>query len=149
MLSFDMIQIHTIELPAPGMEELQFEARAEGHNFIERLVKEWTSGENRFDAPGELLCGCIEDGVLVAVGGLNRDPFADADIGRIRRVYVRPGWRKKGIGKTLVEALVEKARENFRCVRLRSVNPDAARLYERIGFLPIADAKATHMMKFR
>ena len=105
-----MISIQKIELPVPGMERLQSEAQAEGYDFIETLVEEWASAKNRFDAPGETLCGHLDQGLLVAVGGLNCDPFAGRpDMGRIRRVYVRPAWRNKGIGRALVTALIEQA----------------------------------------
>jgi GNAT superfamily N-acetyltransferase len=83
------------------------------------------------------------------VGGLNRDPFAGcAEIGRIRRVYVRPAWRGKGIGRALVAALLAEARRNFTRVRLRAENPDAARLYESLGFAPNATPDATHILLF-
>jgi len=48
---------------------LRADARAEGIRFIECLSEEWASGANRFDAPGEMLCGRLEDGLLVAIGG--------------------------------------------------------------------------------
>jgi len=144
-----MTAIEQIELPLPGMEQLQREALDEGHKFIERLVEEWSTGENRFDAPGEILCGHIAQGLLVAVGGLNRDPFATVPgVGRIRRVYVGPAWRNQGIGETLTRTLVENARKNFWCVRLRTENPGAARLYERIGFSISPGANVTHIMTF-
>jgi GNAT superfamily N-acetyltransferase len=144
-----MISIIKIELPVPGIEVLRAEAKGEGYNFIDRLVEEWKSGANRFSAPGEALCGYLNEGQLVAVGGLNCDPFARrADVGRIRRVYVRAAWRHRGIGRALVAALVDEARKNFNCVRLRAENPDAARLYESMGFAPTANADATHIMLF-
>ena len=144
-----MIEIKRIVLPMPGMDELQNEAHEEGYNFIDRLVKEWLSGENRFDKQGEVLRGCVDQGVLVAIGGLNRDPFIEAaDVGRIRRVYVRPAWRNKGLGRALVASLVDDARKYFRCVRLRAGSPLAAKLYESIGFLPVADPNATHILIF-
>jgi GNAT superfamily N-acetyltransferase len=144
-----MISIQKIELPLPGLECLQSEAQVEGYDFIETLVEEWASAENRFDAPGEILCGHLDQGLLVAVGGLNCDPFAGRpDVGRIRRVYVRPAWRNKGIGRALVVSLIEQARTHFRCVRLRAENAEAARLYERIGFAPIANPDATHILTF-
>jgi GNAT superfamily N-acetyltransferase len=144
-----MIEIQKIELPVPGMESLQAEAKAEGYDFIETLVEEWTSAENRFAAPGEILCGHLDQALLVAVGGLNCDPFAGRpDVGRIRRVYVRPAWRDKGIGRALVISLIDKARTHFRCVRLRAENAEAARLYERIGFAPVESPDATHILIF-
>lgn len=123
------------------------EAAAEGFQFLGRLQAEWESGTNRFDQPGEMLCGYWEDGVLVAVGGLNRDPFAaDPTAGRIRRIYVRPAWRNRGVGAALVKHLVENARKSFRLLYLRAESADAARLYERLGFQPCAAPFATHVL---
>jgi GNAT superfamily N-acetyltransferase len=83
------------------------------------------------------------------VGGLTIDPFeAQPNTGRIRRVYVRSAWRKKGIGRALVSALIEHAGKNFHCVRLRAENADAARLYESMGFVPINNPAATHILVF-
>ena len=111
-----MILIRKIVLPVPGVELLQSEALDEGYDFIETLVEEWASGANRFDAPREALCGHLDQGLLVAVGGLNCDPFAGRpDMGRIRRVYVRPAWRNRGIGRALVAALVDHARISLVC----------------------------------
>jgi len=144
-----MIEIQPITLPVPGIEELRREAREEGYDFLDRLVEDWHSGENRFDGPGEIFCGCFDEGVLVGVGGLNRDPFlADPQVGRIRRVYVRGAWRNRGAGRALVHSLLGTARKCFRSVRLRAENAGAARLYERIGFTAIDDPNATHILIF-
>jgi len=145
-----MIAIRKIELPIPGIERLQQEAGDEGYDFIETLVEEWESATNRFDGPGEILCGYVDQGLLLAVGGLTRDPFAGRpDMGRIRRVYVRSAWRNRGIGRTLVAALVDHARTHFSCVRLRAENALAARLYESMGFVPIESPDATHILVFK
>jgi len=144
-----MINIHPIELPVPGMEQLQIEARQEGFLFIERLWQEWQSGKNRFTAPGEKLYGCTDQAALVAIGGLNQNPFEGGrGIGRIRRVYVRPAWRNRGIGEALVHTLVENARTSFTALHLRTGNPTAARLYERIGFSRSLALNATHVLNF-
>jgi GNAT superfamily N-acetyltransferase len=144
-----MIPIRKIELPVPGIEPLQSEALDEGYDFIGILVDEWASASNRFDGPGEALCGHLDQGMLVAVGGLNCDPFAGRpDIGRIRRVYVRAAWRNRGIGRALMTVLVDEARNHFTCVRLRAENEGAARLYESMGFVPIASPDATHILLF-
>jgi GNAT superfamily N-acetyltransferase len=142
-----MIHIQAIELPSPGIELLRAEAQSEGYDFVETLVEEWAAGVNRFEGPGEALFGHLDNGRLVAIGGLNCDPFAGRpDIGRIRRVYVRAAWRNKGIGRALVTALIQRARAHFRLVRLRAENARAAALYERIGFHPIEDPDATHVL---
>jgi GNAT superfamily N-acetyltransferase len=144
-----MITINAIELPVSGLEALQTEALHEGFLFIERLRTEWENGKNRFNISGEKLLGCMDQGTIIAIGGLNQDPFESRGcIGRIRRVYVRPGWRKKGIGRTLVETLVENARARFTSLDLRTDNPAAARLYERIGFTRTDALNSTHVLSF-
>jgi GNAT superfamily N-acetyltransferase len=143
-----MLLIQPIELPAPGIDELRAEARAEGYKFLEPLVDEWLSGKNRFDGAGETLRVCLDQETLVAVGGLNRDPFlADSTVGRIRRLYVRPAWRNQGVGTALLDNLISTARQNFRSVRLRAESSRAASLYERKGFVPIASDSATHILR--
>jgi GNAT superfamily N-acetyltransferase len=143
------VSIQQIELPVPGVEQMQAEARGEGYKFLETLVSEWVSGENRFDAAGEILCGHVDQGLLVAVGGLNCDPYVgDPKVGRLRRIYVRQGWRNRGIGGALVDTLLSVARQNFSNVRLRAENASAARLYERKGFVLIASPSATHTLRF-
>jgi GNAT superfamily N-acetyltransferase len=142
-----MISILKIQLPVPGIESLQAEARQEGYQFIDTLVEEWASAKNRFDGPGETLCGCLDQDLLVGVGALSCDPFAGRpDMGRIRKVYLRPAWRNQGVGRTLVSALVDQARRHFRCVRLRVENDRAARLYESLGFVPISNPDASHIL---
>src|SRR5258708_11780218 len=91
----------------------------------------------------------MDEGKLVAIGGLNQDPFdGRRGIGRIRRIYVRPAWRNQGIGQALVHTLVEKARTSFTALHLRTDNPAAARLYERIGFSRSLAVNATHVLDF-
>jgi GNAT superfamily N-acetyltransferase len=144
-----MISIQKIELPVTGMQRLRSEAKEEGYDFVETLVEEWEGSRNRFDGPGEALMGGLDEGLLIAVGGLNCDPFAGRpDLGRIRRVYVRQAWRNQGIGGALVTALVHEARAYFRCVRLRAENTEAARLYERLGFAATPGPDATHTLLF-
>ncbi|MBB5317786.1 GNAT family N-acetyltransferase [Tunturibacter empetritectus] len=144
-----MILIQKIKLPIAGLEELHAEARKDGYGFIDTLVDEWASGANRFQATGEVLCGHLDHGQLVAVGGLTIDPFTpEPHTGRIRRVYVRSAWRNQGVGRALVSTLVEQAQKSFRHVRLRAENASAARLYERMGFTPIEDPGATHTLSF-
>ncbi len=142
-----MIDVHKIELPVSGFDQLLAEAQAEGYGFVATLSEEWANAKNRFNAPAEILCGAFKDGQVVAVGGLNIDPFArNPETGRIRKVYVRPAWRNQGVGRALMLALIEEARKGFRSVRLRAENANAARLYERLGFIPIDDPSATHIL---
>ncbi|MGD2043558.1 MAG: GNAT family N-acetyltransferase [Acidimicrobiia bacterium] len=120
-------------------------SRAEGYDFVERLVHDWEGGSNRFDRPGEVLVEVRASAQLVAVGGLNVDPYlADPAVGRIRHVYVLPSARRSGVGSLLVKALVEHARGRFSRVRLRIGTPRGGPFYEALGFHPTDEADATH-----
>jgi ribosomal protein S18 acetylase RimI-like enzyme len=69
-------------------------------------------------------------------------------MGRIRRVYVKRDFRNRGIGRALMTALIDEARRSFARVRLRAESANAARLYERLGFEPVAGPDATHILRF-
>jgi GNAT superfamily N-acetyltransferase len=134
-------------LPLEGLDVLLAEAAAEGFAFLEPLVADWESGENRFSGPGEGFYAVFAGDQLVAIGGLNQDPFLRSpEVGRLRRIYVRAAWRRQGIGEELVKAMLADARQSFSWVRLRAENAGAARLYERLGFTPCADEHATHTL---
>lgn len=79
-----------------GFAHLADEARAEGYRFVDRLHGDWISGNNRFNAGGERLLGLVAQDGLLAIGGLNIDPYAAASgTGRLRHLYVRPRWRAR------------------------------------------------------
>jgi GNAT superfamily N-acetyltransferase len=106
-----------------------------GLRFVRRLVDEWIEGLNRFDRPGESLFTAVRDGRLVGVCGLNVDPYSTTPrVGRLRHLYVLTPCRRTGVGRRLVETVVAAATGTFDVLRLRTSNPEAARLYETLGF---------------
>jgi GNAT superfamily N-acetyltransferase len=122
-------------------------ARPRARDFVDRLDAEWRDGSNRFTQAGEVLFGAFDGDRLVGVGGLNRDPYVAAPhVGRLRHLYVLSAWRRRGVGAALIGAVIDAARGRFACVRLRTVAPAAARLYERMGFVAVDDATATHVL---
>lgn len=113
------------------------ESLAEGYRFPESLLADLLSGANRFEGPGEVLLGAFSDVTLIAVGGLNRDPYAEeSGVGRIRRVYVLPASRGTGVGALLVRALMAGAALQFHTVTLRAATEEAGRFFLGLGFLP-------------
>jgi ribosomal protein S18 acetylase RimI-like enzyme len=119
-----------------------------GLRLVRRLATEWTSGENRFDRPGEALFVAIQAQRVIGVCGLNVDPYTPAPgVGRVRHLYVLTSCRRLGVGRRLVEAVVTAATGRFDVLRLRTNNPAAARLYEAIGFEPrTGEADCTHRL---
>jgi GNAT superfamily N-acetyltransferase len=132
------------DLPA-GIEEMRAEAAGEGFRFVDKLIAEWRTGTNRFTRSGKVLVGAFEATELIAVCGLNRDPYTDHEgIGRLRHLYVRRLNRRSGVGTVLVRYLLERAEGVFHSVRLRTETQDAADFYVRLGFHPVHDEAATH-----
>ena len=143
--STDPLAIFKISGITPQIRELETEAVAEGFRFLTRLIAEWESGANRFDQQGECLLGVFRNGRLIAVGGLSFDPFSEAGVGRLRRVYVARASRGQNVGKALVQQLLDLASGHFRVVRLSTDTPEGAAFYLRCGFQSIQDDFATHV----
>lgn len=119
------------------MEPLIEESRGEGFRFLQRLRREHESGATTFDVPGETLLGVYAGAELVGVGGVSADPYDPRPgSGRIRHVYVARAHRRRGIGLTLVAALIDAARPHFGVLALRTDPAAAARFYESLGFQP-------------
>ena len=85
---------------------------------------------------GVLLLADIEDGPAGCVGVR---PI-EAAICELKRLYVRSGYRGRGLGRLLTERAMQSAREiGYTCIRLDTLPQMAAaqRLYEDLGFRDI------------
>jgi GNAT superfamily N-acetyltransferase len=133
--------MHDIEIiqldhfPIDDLRPMLEESRVQGFGFLDRLVDEYNSGINRFDKPGEGLFVIYNGRQLIAIGGLNHDPYLrQSGVARLRHVYVRSAWRGKGVGKRLVRHIIAAASEHFRLLTLRTMTGDADQFYRAIGF---------------
>ena len=90
----------------------------------------------QFRPPGTFLVAQL-DGVAVGCGGLR--PSGDG-VGEVKRMYVDPSGRGRGVARALLGALVAHAREQG-LVRLQletgTEQPEAVALYESEGWTPI------------
>ena len=142
---------------------IERESAAEGFRHVHRLIDDYENGTNRFDLLGEALFVAVFNGEVVGVGGLNRYEGyirEDADeqqghsaanrrqrFGRVRRVYVLPSYRRKGIARAIMLEVLELAKEHFDHVVLRTSNPEADRFYRSLGFdSQFGNEEVTHAM---
>jgi GNAT superfamily N-acetyltransferase len=133
MNTIDIVRLE--QLPMDDLQPLVKESREQGYEFLDRLVLEYVNGINQFDEPGEALFGAYCDEQLIAIGGLNQDPYlADSDIGRVRHLYVLSAWRNQGIAKRLVQSIINEAKCCFRLLTLRTFSAQADGFYRAIGF---------------
>ncbi|MEX6665261.1 GNAT family N-acetyltransferase [Pseudomonas sp. W2-17] len=135
----------TTHLP-PQIRVLEKEAVGEGFRFLTRLIAEWHSGINRFNAPGECLMAAYRNQQLIGIGGLAVDPYAEKNMARLRRVYVSASSRRHHVGQTLVKALVAHAALRFQSVCLFTDTAAGDAFYLKCGFMRTDDEHATHVM---
>ncbi len=91
----------------------------------------------------------VRDGVeAIGCGALKR---LDDETCEIKRMYLKPRWRGRGISAVLLEALERRARElGYQRARLDTGDrqPSARRLYEGAGYRPIPDYNGNSMARF-
>jgi putative acetyltransferase len=84
-----------------------------------------------------LLAEC--EGQLAACVALRK---LDSDICEMKRLYLRPEFRGRGLGRVLAEHIIAEARQTgYRRMRLDTVEPvmkDAVAIYRKLGFKEIA-----------
>ena len=87
---------------------------------------------------GSNVFGAFHDSKLVGIAGLLIGKGQkEAHKGRLVGMYVRPSARKVGVGRRLVETIIESARHSVELIQLAVVsdNEPARRVYERLGFV--------------
>ena len=132
------------------LDRLVARSLEEEFRFVERLRHEYASGQNRFERPGEVLLIARESQTVIAVIGLNHDPYRQLGVMRVRRFYVLPEHRGTGLGQKMLLQVIELARiANTRILELSTDNPRASRFYEQNGFEVVQAEHATHRLSLR
>ncbi len=89
------------------IESLVDESKQEGFALVQRTIDDWNDGTNRFSHGGEGLWGLISGAELIGIGGLNIDPYVeDRGAGRVRHLYIRQAYRRKGCATLLMDTIV-------------------------------------------
>ncbi len=99
-----------------------------------RLEKELGDLPGAYAPPEGLLLLATWSGETVACGGLRR---LDEGVCEMKRLYLRPAYRGKGIGRALAASLLEGARSlRYQKVRLVTMPfmTEAISLYRSLGF---------------
>jgi ribosomal protein S18 acetylase RimI-like enzyme len=119
------------------LEGLRCDPEAFGSTFEAENALPLTSFSERL-LSGAKMFGAFDGSEIVGVAGLLIGKGRkEAHKGRLVGMYVRPGSRKTGVGRRLVESIIELAGQWVELVQLSVVrdNEAARRLYERLGFV--------------
>ncbi len=124
---------------------------SEGYGFVQKLLDEYLSGVNCFDQHGATLLGVWDSGALIGIGGVHPDTYLNQpEIGRIRHVYVLPAYRRSGVGRQLMQALITHARQSYHVLTLRTLTPHGDAFYKSLGFSDTPRyEQATHWLELK
>jgi len=118
------------------LEGLRCSPKAFGSTFEAENARPLTFFSERLG--GSAAFGAFHGSELVGIAGLLiREGQKEAHKGLLVGMYVRPSARKSGVGRRLVETIVEFARDRVELIQLSVVseNEQARRLYEHLGFV--------------
>ena len=117
-------------------DRLRAAAVAEGWRHMDRLSAEVEAGAPVFLA----LFAVREGGGLAGIGGLTQEPSPDdgSPALRLRRLYVHPDARRRGVGRTLASALIQEGLDSVRRLTVHTDDPRAEAFWRAQGFTPVA-----------
>ena len=147
----DLVNVLVTQVRDLNVDEVYpivLESEMEGFRFLRRFYDEYGYGTNRFDRDGETVFVARQSNQIVGISGLNRDPYSrSGSVGRIRRIYVHPDFRRCGVGRRLVSNVILEARRFYTILTLRTDNSAADQFYRAMGFLTHdAPDNATHWL---
>ncbi|MBR2812131.1 MAG: GNAT family N-acetyltransferase [Solobacterium sp.] len=96
-----------------------------------------------------------EDGRIIACAFLllvvkpMSPSFLNGKTGMLLNVYTEPAYRRKGIGRTVLQALIKDAEEMEFCSLELKATEDGYPLYRKLGFAKTADRYRNMKLKLR
>lgn len=130
-----------------GFDVILRDADAEGVRNMALLAAERGSAADPFAEPGGLFAALV-DSDLAGVGGVTLERTLAEPAMRLRRLYVRPAFRRAGVATALAGAMM---RQGFQTAPLLTLNarasPAAAPFWEAMGFAPVAWTGVTHALR--
>ena len=141
------IELIRVDAPPPWLEPAREVLREYAASLgidlcFQNFEAELAALPGEYAAPqGQLLLAYV-DGALAGCGGLRALPDVDhANACEMKRLYVRPAFRRFGLGRVLAEALLDEARRAGYSVMLLDTLDEmesARELYATLGFEEVA-----------
>jgi putative acetyltransferase len=138
-----LVRVESIDLIEPAREILREYAASLAIDLcFQNFEAELASLPGEYAPPSGQLLLAFVDHALAGCGGLRALNDVDyANACEMKRLYVRPAFRRFGLGRVLAEALLDEARRAGYSVMLLDTLDEmesARELYTRLGFEEIA-----------
>src|SRR5688572_2047763 len=134
-----LIQPHSPELWGIAVEMVdEYAASLQFALDFQNFAQERAHLAAEYEPPDGRFLLAVEGGVFLGCGAIRR--FSD-DACEMKRLYVRPSGRGRGVGRMISEALIQTARaRGYRTMLLDTVPSmeHAMALYAGLGFQPVA-----------
>ena len=114
---------------------------------VENYVENDVQNLDKFMPPMGCLFLIYQEGQLAGMAALKE---LEPGVGEIKRMYVRPLFRRQGLGRALMNRLLEEAAQiGYHCLRLDSAPflPESHQLYRSTGFQDIPSYVGTEVPK--
>ncbi len=129
------ILLRTVEPTEPAISSL-IEALDEYRKSLYPLQFTLLISPEKLKSPHIVFLAAYEDDQLLGCGGID---FTEPDYAEIRKMYVKPAARGKGIGDLLLNALEQQARQRqycLICLETGKFQEPAIALYQKHGYQP-------------
>lgn len=130
-----------------GLVGLAEEAEHEGIRVVSAVVGQWVDGVQRFDGPGEAIVAATSVDGVIGIGALSACPHLAGAL-RVRRFYVAPRWRRRGVARALATELISNGFGHVDTITCNAQASAAAPpFWESMGFVPADTAGITHVRR--
>lgn len=129
------------------LDRLFQHAAEEGVGNMALLSGRWDSGAERFDGEGEALFGALMEGKISGIGGVSHCPDVKGAM-RMRRFYVMPEFRRRGVAKAIALVTIRQGLSVSRELTCNArASAAAGPFWETLGFVPIDLPGITHIYR--
>ena len=135
-----LVQVEYPAQVAQARELFQEYAQSLGVNLcFQNFEQELAGLPGHYEPPDGRLLLAEYDGQLAGCVALHK---WDGGICEMKRLYLRPSFRGKGLGRAIAEKIIAEARSiGYQRMRLDTIEPlmkDAVEMYRKLGFREIA-----------
>lgn len=130
-----------------GLTSLAGHAEREGIRIVATVLERWSDGTERFDGDGEAILAAVSRDEAIGIGGLSRCPHVEGAL-RVRRFYVAPTWRRRGVARSLATELIAAGWAHTDLLTCNAgASTAAAPFWEAMGFVPVDTDGITHVRR--